>query len=148
MFQSQLTSQFARVAASLLVCVLALQGRADGLSRVEFSTVYESGDLTDVCRMRLFADDDYGLRALFEFLVEKYGVQVSSPYKLLSACRDALFVGICSPEQCMQFDAQELLDFAAMGNSAGRGLHSIASCHPEKAGDAEFEKRLIHSGGI
>ena len=88
------------------------------LNKTELKTFFESGEYFDPCQIRLFADDDYGLKALFQFLNDKISPLISDPYKLLPMGTNAMFIGIISPEQNFDINAEELIDFAKQGNMA------------------------------
>jgi len=88
------------------------------LSEVELLQSHDSGEYYDPCLIRLFATDDFGLDTLFTFLRDKYTPQFSSPYRLLPRATDTLFIGIAPPDQAISFAAEELRDYANLGNTA------------------------------
>ena len=82
------------------------------LSKQPVQFFFDAGKKTDT-PIRWFADDDYGLSRWLADLREKK-IMVSSPYELLPAGKDFIFVGIGAVMQKCQ--TAEIIDFARQGN--------------------------------
>ena len=110
---------------TIYICFFVLCGTVSAstdttkqLCKDKLETVFDSGEYNDPCPIRLFADDDYGLKALFQYFMDNGFPQISSPYQLFPKGMNALFIGIISPKQDFDINAEELLEFASQGNIA------------------------------